>query len=102
MPRLVLGIRSSVGILALPFRPLYNSTSLLSFLLFLGDSHFVSCKWDTVHTHTMGQAKNNILFKRKPIVYLLSLICEEVSYIRGIKYDRIFIFINICKVPREV
>ena len=50
----------------------------------------------------MGQAKNNILFKRKPIVYLLSLICDEMSFIRGIKYDRIFIFINVCKVPREV
>ena len=40
LPRLVLGIRSSVGILALPFRPLYNNMSLLSFLLFLRDSHF--------------------------------------------------------------
>ena len=36
----LLGIRSSVGILALPFRPLYNNMSLLSFLLFLRDSHF--------------------------------------------------------------
>ena len=50
----------------------------------------------------MGQAKNNILFKRKPIVYLLSLICDEMSFISGIKYDCIFIFINICKMPREV
>ena len=40
LPHLVLGIRSSVGILAFPFRPLYSSTSLLSFLLFLQDSHF--------------------------------------------------------------
>ena len=40
LPRLVLGIRSSVGILALPLRPLYSSISLLSFLLFLRDSHF--------------------------------------------------------------
>ena len=35
-PRLVLGKRSSVCILALPLRPLYSSISLLSFLLFLG------------------------------------------------------------------
>ena len=34
------GIRSSVGILALPFRPLYNNMSLLSLLRFLRDSHF--------------------------------------------------------------
>ena len=40
LPHLVLGIRSSVGILALPLRPLYSSISLLSFLLFLRDSHF--------------------------------------------------------------
>ena len=38
--RLFFGIRSSVGILALPFRPLYSNISLLSFLLFLRDSHF--------------------------------------------------------------
>ena len=35
------GVRSSVGKLALPFRPLYNRMSLLSFLLFLGDSHLL-------------------------------------------------------------
>ena len=29
-----------VRILALPFRPLYNNMSLLSFLRFLRDSHF--------------------------------------------------------------
>ena len=40
LPRIVLGIRSSVSILALPLRPLYSSTSLLTFLLFLRDSHF--------------------------------------------------------------
>ena len=40
LPRLDLGIKSSAGILALPFRPLYSSISLLSFLLFLRDSHF--------------------------------------------------------------
>ena len=34
------GIRSSVGTLALPLRPLYSNISLLSFLLFLKDSHF--------------------------------------------------------------
>ena len=34
------GIRSSVGTLALPLRPLYSNISLLSFLLFLRDSHF--------------------------------------------------------------
>ena len=34
------GERSSVGILALPLRPLYSNISLLSFLLFLRDSHF--------------------------------------------------------------
>ena len=38
--RLVLGIRSSVDTLALPLRPLYSNISLLSFLLFLRDSHF--------------------------------------------------------------
>ena len=37
---LVLGIRSSVGTLALPLRPLYSDISLLSFLLFFRDSHF--------------------------------------------------------------
>ena len=31
---------SSVGTLALPLRPLYSNISLLSFLLFLRDSHF--------------------------------------------------------------
>ena len=35
LPRLVFGISSSVGILALPLRPLYSNISLLSFLLFL-------------------------------------------------------------------
>ena len=35
------GIRSSVGILALPFRPLYNKMSLLSLLRFLRDSYFI-------------------------------------------------------------
>ena len=40
LPRLFSGIRSFVGILALPFRPLYSSMSLLSFLHFLRDSHF--------------------------------------------------------------
>ena len=40
LQRLVLGIRSSVGTLALPLRPLYSNISLLSFLLFLRDSHF--------------------------------------------------------------
>ena len=35
-----LGIRSSVGTLALPLRPFYSNISLLSFLLFLRDSHF--------------------------------------------------------------
>ena len=34
------GVRSSVGLLALPFRPLYNNMSLLSLLPFLRDSHF--------------------------------------------------------------
>ena len=34
------GIRSSVGTLALPLRPFYSNISLLSFLLFLRDSHF--------------------------------------------------------------
>ena len=33
-----LGIRSSVGTLALPLRPLYSNISLLSFVLFLRDS----------------------------------------------------------------
>ena len=36
----ILGVSSSVGILALPFRPLYNNMGLLSFLLFLRESHF--------------------------------------------------------------
>ena len=40
LARLVLGIRSSVGTLALPVRPLYSNISLLSFLLFLRDSYF--------------------------------------------------------------
>ena len=40
LQRLVLGIRSSVGTLALPLRPLYSNITLLSFLLFLRDSHF--------------------------------------------------------------
>ena len=35
-----LGIRSSVGTLALPLRPLYSNINLLSFLLFLRDSNF--------------------------------------------------------------
>ena len=35
-----LGIRSFVGTLALPSRPLYSNISLLFFLLFLRDSHF--------------------------------------------------------------
>ena len=39
LQRLVLGIRSSVGTLALPLRPLYSNISLLSFLPFLRDSH---------------------------------------------------------------
>ena len=34
------GDRASVGTLALPLRPLYSNKSLLSFLLFLRDSHF--------------------------------------------------------------
>ena len=34
------GIRSSVWMLATPFRPLYNRISLLYLLLFLRDSHF--------------------------------------------------------------
>ena len=34
------GVRSSVGTLALLLRPLYSNISLLSFLLFLRDSHF--------------------------------------------------------------
>ena len=38
---LVLGIRSSVGTLALPLRPLYSIISLLSFLHFLRDSHLI-------------------------------------------------------------
>ena len=37
---LVLRIRSSVGTLALPLRPIYSNIRLLSFLLFLRDSHF--------------------------------------------------------------
>ena len=44
LQRLVLGIRSSVGTLALPLRPLYSNISLLSFLLFLRDSHFLLSK----------------------------------------------------------
>ena len=40
LQRLTRGIRSSVGILALLFRPLYNNMSLLSRLRFLRDSHF--------------------------------------------------------------
>ena len=36
----VKGMRSYVGKLALPFRPLHNRMSLLSFLLFLRDSEF--------------------------------------------------------------
>ena len=40
LQRLTRGIRSSVGILALPFRPLYNNISLLYLLRFLRDSHF--------------------------------------------------------------
>ena len=40
LQRLTRGIRSSVGILALPFRPLYNNMSLLYPLRFLRDSHF--------------------------------------------------------------
>ena len=35
-----LAIRSSVGILALPLRPLYSKVNLLAFLHFLRDSHF--------------------------------------------------------------
>ena len=35
-----LGIRSSVGTMALPLRPLYSNICLLFFLLFLRDSHF--------------------------------------------------------------
>ena len=38
--RLIGGIRSSVGMLAAPFRPLYKRISLLSLLRFLRDSHF--------------------------------------------------------------
>ena len=38
LQRLTRGIRSSVGILALPFRPLYNNMSRLS--SFVRDSHF--------------------------------------------------------------
>ena len=37
---LVLGIWSFVGTLAFPLRPLYCNISLLSFLLFLRESHF--------------------------------------------------------------
>ena len=40
LQRLTRGIRSSVGILALPFRPLYNNMNLLYLLRFLRDSHF--------------------------------------------------------------
>ena len=39
-PNQVDKVRSSVGILALPFRPLYNNMSLRSLLRFLKDSHF--------------------------------------------------------------
>ena len=35
----LLGVRSSVGMLAAPFRPLNKSISLLSLVLFLRDSH---------------------------------------------------------------
>ena len=38
--RLIGGKRSSVGMLAAPFRPLYKRTRLRSLLLFLRDSHF--------------------------------------------------------------
>ena len=41
--------------------------------------------------------KHPVLFNRKPIVYVLSLICDEMSFIRGIKYDRIFIFVTYAK-----
>ena len=41
LQHLVLGIRSSVGTLALPLSPLYSNISLLSFLLFLRDSHLI-------------------------------------------------------------
>ena len=40
LQRLTRRIRSSVGILAFPFRPCYNNMSLLSLLLFLRDSYF--------------------------------------------------------------
>ena len=40
LQRLTRGIRSSVGILALPFRPWYNNMSLLYLLRFLRDSLF--------------------------------------------------------------
>ena len=40
LQHLTRGIRSSVGILALPFRPSYINMSLLSLLCFLRDSHF--------------------------------------------------------------
>ena len=40
LQRLTTGIRASVGILALPFWPLYNNMGLLSPLRFLRDSHF--------------------------------------------------------------
>ena len=46
---LVLRIRSSVGTLALPLRPLYSNISLLSFLLFLRDSHFNCPKMCLLH-----------------------------------------------------
>ena len=36
----ILGIRSSVGTLALPLKPLHSNMSLLSFLFFLRNSHF--------------------------------------------------------------
>ena len=35
-----MGIRSSVGILAAPYSPLYKRISLLSLLLYLRDTHF--------------------------------------------------------------
>ena len=40
LAHIVFGIRSSVSTLALPLRPLYSNISLLSFRLFLRDSHF--------------------------------------------------------------
>ena len=45
------GIKSSVGILALPFRSLYNNTSLQSIRCFFMDSHF---KCSRIASHAPG------------------------------------------------